>query len=317
MKHTVFVDGQEGTTGLKLLDYLSRFSSIEVLKIDPAKRKDPKERGKLLNEADLGFLCLPDSAAKESVSLVKNDKTKLINASSLFRTDSSWVYGLPELKHQRERIQASSRISVPGCHATGFILSVRPLIESGLLQKDYPASCFSISGYTGAGKSGIEEYENADPASIDKLHVPRPYSLLHKHKHLPEMVMFSGLEYPPVFTPIKANYPQGLAMTVPLTGRSMAKQASAKTVREILAAYYEAERFVQVMPYDSEAYLEDGHFLIDECKNTNRLEIFVFGQEDHITIVSRYDNLGKGASGAAIQNMNLMLGFDEASGLIL
>ncbi|GMK43280.1 N-acetyl-gamma-glutamyl-phosphate reductase [Paenibacillus glycanilyticus] len=317
MKHTVFVDGQEGTTGLKLLDYLSRFSSIEVLKIDPAKRKDPKERGKLLNEADLGFLCLPDSAAKESVSLVKNDKTKLINASSLFRTDSSWVYGLPELKHQRERIQASSRISVPGCHATGFILSVRPLIESGLLQKDYPASCFSISGYTGAGKSGIEEYENADPASIDKLHVPRPYSLMHKHKHLPEMAMFSGLEYPPVFTPIKANYPQGLAMFVPLTGRCMAKQASAKTVREILAAYYEAERFVQVMPYDSEAYLEDGHFLIDECKYTNRLEIFVFGQEDHITIVSRYDNLGKGASGAAIQNMNLMLGFDEASGLIL
>lgn len=317
MKYTVFVDGQEGTTGLKLLDYLSRFSSIEVLKINPEKRKDPKEREKLLNEADLAFLCLPDSAAKESISLIKNDKTKLINASSLFRTDKNWVYGLPELKQQRERIQSSSRISVPGCHATGFILPVRPLIESGLLQKDYPASCYSISGYTGAGKSGIDEYENADSDSINKLRVPRPYSLLRKHKHLPEMAMFSGLEYEPLFTPIKANFPQGLAMTVPLTGRSMAKQASAKTVHEILAAYYESERFVQVMPYDAEAYLEDGHFLIDECKNTNRLEIFVFGQGDHIAIVSRYDNLGKGASGAAIQNMNLMLGFDEASGLIL
>ncbi|WP_248927500.1 N-acetyl-gamma-glutamyl-phosphate reductase [Paenibacillus hamazuiensis] len=315
MKYKVFVDGKDGTTGLKLFEYLSRLSDIEILRIDPGKRKDPEERSKFLNAADIAFLCLPDSAAKEAVSLVKNEKTKIINASTAFRTDKNWAFGLPELKNQRELIRTASRVSVPGCHATGLILTVRPLIEAGILQKDYPVTCYSVTGYTGAGKSGIEEYENPELAAAKNLHVPRHYALHLNHKHLPEMQLYSGLLYEPLFTPIKANYAQGIAMSVPLISRSLPKNYSAKDVHEVLATYFESERFVRVMPFDSEAYLDEGHFLITECNNTNRLEIFVFGQNDKINIISRYDNLGKGASGAAIQNMNLMLGFDEGNGL--
>lgn len=313
MKYKVFVDGQEGTTGLKLFEYLSRQSGIEVLRIDSDKRKDPEERSKFLNGADIVFLCLPDSAAKESIALVKNEKTKIIDASTAFRTDKNWVYGLPELKNQRELIRTASRVSVPGCHATGFILTIRPLIEAGILQQDYPVTCYSVTGYSGAGRSGIEEYENSSFVAARKLNVPRHYALQHNHKHIPEMVLYSGLLYEPLFTPIKANYAQGLAMSVPLISRILPKKVSAKNVHEVLATYFESERFVHVMPYDSEAYLDEGHFMISECNHTNRLEIFVFGQNDKINVISRYDNLGKGASGAAVQNMNLMLGFDEGN----
>jgi N-acetyl-gamma-glutamyl-phosphate reductase len=316
MQYKVFVDGQEGTTGLKIYEYLSKLSDIEVLRIDSVKRKDPKERSKFLNEADIVFLCLPDSAAQESVALVKNEKTKIINTSSVFRTDNNWVYGLPELKGQRDLIRASSRVSVPGCHPTGFILAIRPLIEAGILQQDYPVTCYSVTGYSGAGRSGIEEYENATIVAEKKLNVPRPYSLQLNHKHIPEMSLYSGLSFEPIFTPIIANYAQGLAMSIPLMSRYMPKNSSAKDVHEALSTYYETERFVRVMPFDSDAYLDEGHFRIAECNNTNRLEIFVFGQKDKINIISRYDNLGKGASGAAVQNMNLMLGFDEGIGLV-
>lgn len=160
MKYKVFVDGQEGTTGLKIFEYLSKLSDIEVLRIDYDKRKDPKERSNFLNEADIVFLCLPDTAAKESIALVKNEKTKIINTSTVFRTDKNWIYGLPELKNQRDLIRTTSKVSVPGCHATGFILTIRPLIEAGILQQDYPITCYSVTGYSGAGRSGIEEYEN-------------------------------------------------------------------------------------------------------------------------------------------------------------
>ncbi|MGG4142793.1 N-acetyl-gamma-glutamyl-phosphate reductase [Paenibacillus algorifonticola] len=316
MTFKVFVDGQEGTTGLKIFEYLAKLSDIEVLRIDSDKRKDPEERSKFLNGADIVFLCLPDAAAKESIELVKNNKTRIINTSTAFRTDKSWVYGLPELKNQRELIQSASRVSVPGCHATGFILTIRPLIEAGILPQDYPVTCYSLTGYSGAGKSGIEEYENSALVAERKLHVPRHYALQHNHKHIPEMLMYSGLLYEPLFTPIKANYAQGLAMSVPLISRILTKNASAKEVHEALSAYFEAERFVHVMPYDSEANLDEGHFMISECNNTNRLEIFVFGQKGKVNIISRYDNLGKGASGAAVQNMNLMLGLDEGNSLM-
>ncbi|SFE64291.1 N-acetyl-gamma-glutamyl-phosphate reductase [Paenibacillus algorifonticola] len=316
MKYKVFVDGQEGTTGLKIFEYLAKLSDIEVLRIDSDKRKNPEERSKFLNGADIVFLCLPDSAAKESIELVKNDKTRIINTSTAFRTDKNWAYGLPELKNQREVIQTASRVSVPGCHATGFILTIRPLIEAGILPEDYPVTCYSLTGYSGAGKSGIEEYENSVLAAERKLHVPRHYALQHNHKHIPEMLMYSGLLYEPLFTPIKANYAQGLAMSVPLISRILPKNASAKDVHEALSAYFESERFVHVMPYDSEAYLDEGQFMISECNHTNRLEIFVFGQEGKVNIISRYDNLGKGASGAAVQNMNIMLGLDEGNSLV-
>ncbi|TBL70882.1 N-acetyl-gamma-glutamyl-phosphate reductase [Paenibacillus thalictri] len=316
MSIAVFVDGQEGTTGLKLNDYLCKFPDIELLKIDPAKRKDPAARSLLLNEADIAFLCLPDDAARQSVSLVTNPKTKIINSSTAFRTDPSWVYGLPELKGQRDRIRSAARVSVPGCHATGFILSIRPLVEAGLLPPDYPIACHSVSGYSGAGKSKIEMYENEDLAAEKKLNVPRHYALLHNHKHLPEMRVFSGLAHEPEFTPIIARYAQGSAVVVPLAARYLNQTASAQQVHETLAAYYEGEPFVRVMPFESDAALDDGYFKITELNNTNRLELFVYGDNSHIKIVSRFDNLGKGAAGAAVQNMNLMLGYDEQRGLV-
>lgn len=316
MKYNVFIDGQEGTTGLKIFEDLSKLSNIEVLRIDAEKRKNIEERTKLLNQADIVFLCLPDAAAKESVKLVTNEKTRIINTSTAFRTDKEWVFGLPEIKHQRELIRSAGSVTVPGCHATGFILTIRPLIEVGILQSDYPLTCYSVTGYSGAGKKGIAEYENTSIASAKQLNVPKHYALQLDHKHLPEMAMYSGLSHEPLFTPIIANYRQGLAMTIPLISRMLPKQSSAKDVHEILSAYYATERFVHVMPYDSEAYLDEGRFNITACNHTNRLEIFVFGNKDRVNIVSRYDNLGKGASGAAVQNMNLMLGFDEGNSLV-
>ncbi|WP_240415924.1 N-acetyl-gamma-glutamyl-phosphate reductase [Paenibacillus periandrae] len=317
MGNTVFVDGQEGTTGIKIFEYLSKITGIQVLAIDPLKRKDPQARSELLNAADIVFLCLPDAAAKESVSLVTNSKTKIINTSTTFRTDPDWVYGLPELtSSQREAIRSAARVSVPGCHATGFILSLRPLIDAGVVPRDYPVSCYSVTGYSGGGKSKIEMYEDASIVNERKLDVPRHYALQQTHKHIPEMQKYTNLQYEPLFTPIIANYYQGLAMSVPLIKRNLTKPMSARNVHELLSAYYESEPFVRVMPYESDAYLDEGYFKLAECSNTNRIEIFVFGEGDHIHLLSRYDNLGKGASGAAIQNMNLMLGYDEGYCLI-
>lgn len=307
------MDGQEGTTGLKLHEYLSKISEVDVVKIDSDKRKDPDARRAIINEVDLVFLCLPDSASREAVSLVHNHKTKIIDASTAFRTNSAWTYGLPELsKDQRTRIQNSSRVSVPGCHATGFILALHPLVNAGIIPRDYPVSCYSLTGYSGGGKKLIAEYQNSNR---EQLAAPRHYALQLNHKHLPEMQLYSGLDLAPLFTPIVGNYDQGDAVTIPLFPRMFTKNVTARDVQEVLAAYYADERFVRVMPYESEAYLEDGFFNLMRCNNTNHLDIFVFGHEDQILLLSRFDNLGKGASGAAIQNMNLMLGFDEGLGI--
>ncbi|GMK37400.1 N-acetyl-gamma-glutamyl-phosphate reductase [Paenibacillus sp. CCS19] len=315
MRHKVFIDGREGTTGLRLHEELAKRTDIELLHIDPNKRKDKEERRKLLNEADIVFLCLPDAAARESAQLVTNPDTRIIDTSTAFRTDPNWVYGLPEIHSQRELIRTAWRVSVPGCHATGLIVSLRPLIDAGIVQRDYPISCYSVTGYSGAGRTGIEEYENASPAATKQLIVPRHYSLQRNHKHIPEMQLLAGLAYEPSFTPIKANYKQGIGISIPLFSRLLPKQSTARDIHEALSAYYENERFVHVIPFDSEAYLDDGHFLITACNHTNRLDLFVFGHDDKIAIMARYDNLGKGASGAAIQNLNLMLGVDEGYGL--
>jgi N-acetyl-gamma-glutamyl-phosphate reductase, uncommon form len=311
MRYNVFIDGQEGTTGLKLQDALAQRSDVELISIDSDKRKDQEERRKHLNHADIVFLCLPDGAARESASLVTNPNTRIIDTSTAFRTDKNWVYGLPEIEQQRGRIRSAARVSVPGCHATGLILSLRPLIDHGIVPHDYPISCTSITGYSGAGRSGIEEYENPSLAASKLLNVPRPYSLLSKHKHIPEMQLLTGLTYEPSFTPVKASFKQGIATSIPLFSRLLPRRSSAQEIHEALSIYYEGEPFVRVMPYDSQAYLEDGHFLITACNNTNRLDLFVFGHDEKTTIMARYDNLGKGASGAAIQNLNLMLGCDE------
>ncbi len=315
MAYRVFVDGQEGTTGLQIFSRLDGRNDVELLLIDENRRKDPEARRELLNSADVAFLCLPDDAARESVSLVSGERVRVIDASTAHRTDPVWAYGLPELsRKQRGLIRESRRVSVPGCHATGFVLALHPLIENGIMPRDYPVTCQSLTGYSGGGKKLIAAYEGPGTDS-DAMKYPRNYALSLNHKHLPEMQRHAGLEYPPVFTPVVGNFYVGMAVSVPLQARLLTKKAAARDLHEVLSAYYEGERFVRVMPFDSEAYLDGGFFRLQECNGTNRLDIFVFGNDQQALVVSRLDNLGKGASGAAIQNMNILLGLDEGAGL--
>jgi N-acetyl-gamma-glutamyl-phosphate reductase len=313
MKYKVFVDGQEGTTGLQIHDYLSVRADIEVLSIEKENRKDVESRRMLLNEADIVFLCLPDAAAKESVSLVENSKTCIIDASTAHRTDNSWVYGLPELnKSQREKIKNSKRISVPGCYATGFASLLYPLVKEGLVPKDYPITCYSVSGYSGGGKKLIGRFAQGNFAHINS---PKHYALTLNHKHLPEMQKITGLENTPVFMPSIANFYKGMTVSVPLLTRLLNKNMTPESVHSFLSEHYCQERFIRVIPLNTDNYLEDGYLDAEECNDTNRLDIFVFGNEKQILLTARLDNLGKGASGAAIQNMNIILGLDEAIGL--
>lgn len=314
MKFKVFVDGQEGTTGLKINERLAGRRDLEILTIKPDKRKDSETRSVLLNKADIAFLCLPDEASRESVSLVNNDRTKIIDASTAFRTDPNWTYGLPELNEkQREKIRKSNRVSVPGCHATGYNLIIYPLINEGIMAKDYPVNCYTVAGYSGGGKKMISEYETIDKKTA--LEIPRFYSLNLDHKHIPEMQKVPGLSFPPIFTPIVGDFYNGEVVSIPLFSRLLNKQISAKDIHKFLDSYYKSEHFVKVMPFDVEANLDNGFLGAIECNNTNKLEIFVFGNDERILITSRFDNLGKGSSGAAIQNMNIMLGVDEGLGL--
>lgn len=315
MKYKVFVDGEAGTTGLEIGGRLARRDDIELLKIDPALRKDVGERSRLLNEADIAFLCLPDAASKEAVSLVTNEKTRIIDASTAFRTDDNWVYGFPEMSRgQRDKIKTSKRVANPGCHATGVIAAVHPLIAGGILPTDYPLSCTSVSGYSGGGKKLISSYEETrrdDPM----MRSPRYYAFALKHKHLPEIMKVNGLTNPPLFTPLVGNFYRGMLVSVPLQKRFLSKNIDAKGVYEYYKEYYKDEKFIKVMPFDGENSLDEGFLGADGCNGTNRLEIFVFGHDEQILVMSRLDNLGKGASGAAVQNMNLMLGLDEGKGL--
>jgi N-acetyl-gamma-glutamyl-phosphate reductase len=315
MKYKVFVDGQAGTTGLKIHERLAGHSSVELLEIEAEKRKDVATRRQLLNEADVVFLCLPDAAAREAVSLAANDKTRVIDASTAYRTDPGWAYGLPELGlGQRERIAGAKRVSVPGCHATGFVLALYPLIYEKMVPRDYSVAGHSVTGYSGGGKQLIEQYQTADRGAKG-MESPRHYALGLNHKHLPEMRQRTGLEYPPLFTPIVGDFYQGMAVAIPLCARLLAKKTSAKEVHAVLASFYARERFVKVMPFDSESNLDGGFFNPMACNDTNRAELFVFGDDEQIFLLTRLDNLGKGSSGAAVQNMNIMLGIDEGMGL--
>ena len=317
MTHHIFVDGQEGTTGLRIHEMLARRSDVEVLRIDADKRKDPAERARLLNAADVAFLCLPDAAAREAVALVQNPRTCVIDASTAHRTVAGWTYGLPELASgQREAIRAGKRIANPGCHATAFVLLLRPLVQAGLLPADAAVSATSITGYSGGGKSMIALYEAGGDA---RLQSPRPYGLTLAHKHLPEMVAHTGLARAPVFLPVVANFYKGLAVSVGLqlgqfkpgsNGQNIGAQ-----VQQALAAHYAGERFVQVMPLGDPDTLEAGFFDVQACNDSNRAELFVFANDKQVLLLSRLDNLGKGASGAAVQAMNLHLGLDEGLGL--
>jgi N-acetyl-gamma-glutamyl-phosphate reductase len=313
MKKKIFVDGLSGTTGLKIHERLSLYSELDMITIEYEKRRDPDERARCLNEADVVFLCLPDDAAKEAVSLVTNKNTRIIDASTAYRTDADWTYGLPELsKANREAIRTSKRISNPGCHASAFILSIFPLIHHNVLPTNYPITCQSLTGYSGGGKSLIDKYEQNEGKN-KYAKAPRPYGLTLNHKHLPEMTLRSGLEEAPIFIPILGNNYQGLAVMVSLHTKLLAKRMNAKNIHELLREHYQDEKFVSVLPYEDDSILFDGAVDITSCNDTNKAEIFVFGNDKKgsAVVMTRLDNLGKGASGAAIQNMNILLGFDE------
>ncbi len=315
MKHVVFVDGQEGTTGLRIHEYLAQRSDIEVLSIAPERRKDPAERARLLNAADVAFLCLPDDAAREAAALVTNPRTCLIDASTAHRIAPGWVFGLPELAPgQRERLRAAKRIANPGCHASAFILLLRPLVDAGIVPASLPVSATSITGYSGGGKKMIEQYERGDDA---RLAAPRPYALALKHKHIPEMQTHGGLQTKPLFTPMVGNFYKGLAVTVPLHLAQLAPGSSGKDIQRAFAQRYEGERFIRVMPLSDPAVLEagGGYFDVMGANDSNRVDLFVFANDEQALLIARLDNLGKGASGAAVQAMNVHLGVDEALGL--
>lgn len=328
MKPILFVDGSEGTTGLEINERLAGRSDVEVRAIDPEKRKDPEARRALINEADLVFLCLPDAASKEAVALAAgNPRVRFIDASTAHRTNPEWVYGLPELHRgqQRAAVKQSHRVAVPGCHASGFNLIVAPLVREGLVAPDYPFTCTSITGFSGGGKKLIAAY-GAAPASVearqskestrDERVAPRPYALGLTHKHLPEMKAVSGLAFVPHFMPIASDFYRGMAVCIPLQRRLMKRSLSAAELAGFYAQAYADERFVRALPFADAAQADDGFFKTLSCNGTNRCDITVFGNDDQALVIARLDNLGKGASGAAIQCMNLMLGFEEGTGLV-
>lgn len=311
MRPLVYIDGKEGTTGLQIYDRLAGREDIQLLLIDEEKRKDVEERRRLMNQADLVFLCLPDQAAREAVSLVTNDRTRIIDASTAHRTAPGWVYGFPELGGgQREVIAAAKRVANPGCYATGFIALVRPLVERGILPADAALTAHALSGYTGGGKKTIAQYEAADREP--ELVSPRHYAVNLNHKHIPEMMAVCGLTRRPIFMPIICDFPQGMVVTVPLYLEQLAGKQSIESLREVYDDYYRGAAFVKLRPADAPAC---GFIGSNNLAGSNELQIFVCGNDEQVMLAARLDNLGKGASGAAVQNMNLMLGFEETTGL--
>lgn len=315
MKTKIFIDGSEGTTGLRIHERFAGRDDVEILPIASELRKDVGERKRLINESDITFLCLPDSAARESTGLIENENVRIIDTSTAHRTEEGWAYGFPELSGEfRERIARGKRIAVPGCYATGFISLVYPLIQSGILPKDYPVATFAMSGYSGAGKKAIAVYESKDRAP--EFDAPREYALSQQHKHLKEMTKITGLQRTPLFSPMVCDYYSGMVVTLPLYTDLLNGKPSLQEVQEKLAAFYEGEPFIQVMPLGKEE--ETNGFLAGNARSGwDGLEIFVTGNEDRILVSSRFDNLGKGASGAAIQCMNIAMGVDEKKGLNL
>jgi N-acetyl-gamma-glutamyl-phosphate reductase len=313
MIKTVFVDGQHGTTGLRIRERLQGRQDIKILEIPEEKRKDPRAKAKYINDADIVFLCLPDNAARESVAMVGSPSVCIIDGSTAHRVAEGWVYGFPELKGQRDLIKTSQRITVPGCHATGFIALLYPLVAAGIVGPDYPVTCHAVAGYSGGGRAMIADYENRN--APDYIRLPRPYSLALEHKHLPEMTRIVGLARPPVFSPVVFDAYNGEIVSIPLASTHLEKYLSAGDIREVLAAYYDGEPFIRVMPYPPDESLKNGFMTFADCNDTNNLDIFVCGGEERILLAARFDNLGKGSSGAAVQVMNIVLGVPETTGL--
>ena len=306
MSYKVFIDGSSGTTGLRIADRLAGRPELELLSIPEESRKDLHKRAETINAADLAFLCLPDAASKEVIPLVE-PHVRVLDTSTAFRTAPGWVYGFPELHGQREKIRQANRVAVPGCHASGFICLARPLVELGLVPADYPFTCHSLTGYSGGGKKMIAEYEAEERAAA--LDSPRQYALGQAHKHLPEMQAVCGLSQAPVFSPIVADYYSGMCVTVPLITRFLNKRYTVSCLKEYFTEYYAGQKLIQT------AECESGYLAANELSGTDGMRIFVAGNDERILLCSVFDNLGKGASGAAVQCMNLMLGIDECTSL--
>ena len=313
---TVFIDGQVGTTGLQIHERLSKRSDIELVTIDDAFRKDLTRKKEILNSVDVAILCLPDGAAKESAGLVENSTTSIIDASTAHRIDPDWTYGFAELSpSQRKAIESAQYVTNPGCHATGFIAPIAPLVAAGIAPTDYPFSVTSLTGYSGGGKQLIARYEDAPESERASLSA-RPYGFTMMHKHRPEMQVVTGIDYAPAFLPVVANFSQGMLVTTMLENRLLSKKVTAKDLHSTLEEHYADSFFVEVKEFGGEEFLDGGFLDATACNNTNKLELFVFGHQDQTMLISRFDNLGKGASGAAVQNMNIMLGLDETLGLV-
>lgn len=313
MKAKIFIDGSEGTTGLRIHERFQNRDDIELLTISPELRKDPQERRRLINSSDFTFLCLPDAAAREAVSMIENDHVRIIDPSTAHRTEPGWAYGFPELSPaHRAAIETGNRVAVPGCHATGFISLVYPLVAHGVLPADYPVSSFSLTGYSGGGKKMIADYESDSRSS--ELDAPREYALSQQHKHLKEMKAICGLERAPLFSPIVADYYSGMLVSVPLYGELLHGVNTPEQLHELLCEHYAGQKFVRVMPFGAEG---SGMLSGNRRSGWDGLEIFVSGNPERMILSASFDNLGKGASGAAIQCLNLMMGCEEDRGLQL
>lgn len=304
----VFIDGSAGTTGLRIVDRLSGREDISLIKLPEELRKDAMARKEAINGADVVFLCLPDAAAIEAVSLVENDKVKIIDTSTAHRTAEGWTYGFPELKGQRQRVASSKRIANPGCHASGFVALVAPLVQAGIVSSSARLSCFSLTGYSGGGKKMIADYEAEDRRAL--LGAPRQYGLNQQHKHLKEMVYVCSLDNAPAFCPIVGNFYSGMEVTVPLFSADI--KGTANDIKAVYSEYY-ATGLVRYSETDD----GDGMLSASALSGRDDMEITVKGNDERILLTARFDNLGKGASGAAIQNMNILLGINEAEGLII
>jgi len=321
-KPKVFIDGAEGTTGLQIHSRLDRRDDIEIVSIPPEKRKDAQARSHFINSVDVAILCLPDDAAREAVSFVTNLDVKILDASSAHRVAGGWVYGFPELEeNRREEIKNAKRVSNPGCYPTGFLACVRPLVAAGIIPKDFPATINAISGYSGGGRKLMEEYKSVSGDQVNN-YAYGIYGLTFGHKHVKEMHQHSGLQSPPLFVPAVGNFEKGMLVQIPLPLHSLQNQfknkLSGELIHKTLEEYYQNEKYVSVSPLNGDASLRKGKFLDTQAaNNTNQVQIFVFANDEtkEALLVARLDNLGKGASGAAVQNLNIMLGLDEHLGL--
>ena len=315
MTAQIFIDGEAGTTGLQIRERLAPRRDVSLLSLDPARRKDAEARREMLNRADLVILCLPDDAAREAVGLIESNSVRVVDASTAHRVAAGWTYGFPEMsKAQRAAVAESRRVSNPGCYPTGFIALARPLVESGLLPRDWPVTCNAVSGYTGGGKRMIAEFE--DPSSPDYTKAPFfIYGLTLAHKHVPEMTAHTGLAHPPVFAPSVGRYAQGMIVELPLQLHALPTKPRLADVQAVLADAYKGEQFVEVATLEESAGLQ--RVEPEALNGTNRMKLYVFGSDKtgQARLVALLDNLGKGASGAAVQNLNLMLGLPEGGGL--